>query len=67
MANVIYECAVNRSHPKREHASAPSVAPICCGKPMVVISAAASPKPQGATQAPPAKGPGPGAPGTPKR
>ena len=33
MANVVYQCSVNKFH-KRELATAPLTAPTCCGKPM---------------------------------
>jgi hypothetical protein len=38
MANFIYQCAVNSSHPKREHSWAPGATPSCCGKPMIMAS-----------------------------
>jgi hypothetical protein len=33
MANIIYQCSVSKVH-KRELATAPLTAPMCCGKPM---------------------------------
>jgi hypothetical protein len=50
MANVVYECTVNKWHQKREYQTAPSAVPTCCGKPMVRAQATPTPtppKPQG--------------------
>ena len=41
MANVVYECSVNKSHSKRDFVTAPIPAPMCCGKTMTKVQAAA--------------------------
>jgi len=39
MANVVYECAVNKQHAKKELPTAPTAPPTCCQKPMVKVQA----------------------------
>jgi hypothetical protein len=70
MANVIYECVVNKSHPRREYSAAPSAVPACCNRSMVVVPAPASVKPPmpGVSQPTrPTTAPAAGAPGVSKR
>lgn len=37
MAEVVYECAVNKSHPQKKLATPQTLAPQCCNKPMVQV------------------------------
>lgn len=42
MPTVAYKCAVNKEHPSREFAVAPSTPPTCCEKPMALASPASN-------------------------
>ncbi|MBI5211608.1 MAG: hypothetical protein HY927_16690 [Elusimicrobia bacterium] len=37
---MVYECAVDKSHPQKKYAAQQSLTPYCCGKPMVQVKAA---------------------------
>lgn len=41
MTEVVYECAVNKSHPQKKSAAPQTLAPQCCGKSMVQAPAPA--------------------------
>jgi len=50
MADVNYQCAVNKMHTKRLPGNVSGPGPYCCGKLMVKVqepAAASAPKPQG--------------------
>lgn len=46
MSEIVYECAVNKTHPQKKFVVTQLQAPVCCAKPMVLLQAAAqSPAP----------------------
>ena len=39
MADIVYECAVNKSHPQKKFVLAQQTVPLCCSKPMALLQA----------------------------
>ncbi len=41
MTDIVYECAVNNTHPQKKFAVTQTQPPVCCQRPMILLKAAA--------------------------